>query len=97
MIGMWNPLILVEAVGERISSGRFDPAYVFKVGEKGILKWVNHPTEIGFWKPMVLWDGDSGQRYREVSLANLRIIGIEHLDRRVILDLQMRNQTGVAA
>jgi hypothetical protein len=52
--------------------------------EKGLLDWLPHRKEVGFWEPIVIWDEDPMQKKTRVELEHLRIVGIQAGSRFVV-------------
>ncbi len=84
---MIGPKVVVESVAD--GEGKCDDAspYLFAERERGLLDWVSHRREVGFWEPIVIWDKDPTQRKTRVQLEDLRIIGIQVRSRFVIQEI----------
>jgi hypothetical protein len=76
--------VVVESVAE--GEAKCDNAlpYFFAEREKGLLEWIPHGKEAGFWEPIVIWDKDPTQRKTRVQLEDLIIIGIQARSRFVV-------------
>lgn len=78
--------VIVKSVeeGEASTLRQQDEKYFFAEGEVGILDWVPHVKDTGFWSPVVVWDNDPKKRRTSVRLEQIKLLGIEALSRFVL-------------
>ena len=81
---MIGPKVVVESVAEGEAQCNDASIYLFGEHEKGLLEWVPHGKEVGFWEPIVIWDRDPKQRNTRVQLEDLIIVGLQARSRFLI-------------
>ncbi len=78
--------VVVEAVVEGEAAFHGTHTIRFCKNDRGILYWLPHATEVGFWQPLVVWDKDTARRKTVVQLEDVRVVGMEADSRFLLQD-----------